>query len=157
VKNSQFDRQNIDDDTDFEEEDFDAEDDFEDEEPPLLPVSPETYAIVKRDFAHEPDEVKDALAQLIEAVKRRARTEALSAGTNTKEAYLAALDKTRQMMAEKNIEVPKLDRVKLDRAIDAIEIEARKNWKSVLREARSLSSKVSAAARSAWENWQHHR
>jgi hypothetical protein len=119
----------------------------------IIPVSPETHALVEREFAAEPDEVKDALKQLIEAVKRRATVEAKSAGNVTKEAYLAALAKTRQLMAERNIDLP-IDRERIDKSIGLLEVEARKNWQVAVTEAKHIGNKIGKLARKTWQTWQ---
>jgi hypothetical protein len=137
----------------FDREDDQLEFDRDDEELAIVHISRATDDMVEREFAAESDEIKDALKQLIEAVKHRAQTEAQSAGDVTKEAYLAALAKTRKLMADKQIDLP-LDRAQIDKSIGLIEVEARKNWQSVVKEARQIGKKLSRMARSAWENWQ---
>jgi PHD/YefM family antitoxin component YafN of YafNO toxin-antitoxin module len=124
----------------------------------LVHISAETHALVETELADEPDEVKDAVKHLIEAIKRRAQVEAKVAGEMTRETYLAAVKKARQLIEEKQLkppfgkEIPVEEyRDRLEKSIELIENEAKKNWDSVTKEAKHFGDKLADAAKAAWE------
>jgi hypothetical protein len=125
----------------------------------IVHISPETNALVERELPDEPDEVKEAVKHLIEAIKKRAQVEAKNAGEITRETYLSAVKKAKELIEEKQLTPPPFAkdlpieeyRDRLEKSLHIVENEAKKNWDSVTKEAKHLGDKLADAAKAAWD------
>jgi polyribonucleotide nucleotidyltransferase len=125
----------------------------------IVHISRETDELVETELHQESDEVKAAVKHLIEAIKKRAQVESKAAGDMTRETYLSAVKKARELIEEKQLKPPSFGkdipveeyRDRLEKSIDLIENEAKKNWESVTKEAKNLGDKLADAAKAAWE------
>lgn len=110
-------------------------------------ISEETNALVEAEMAGESDALKSETKSLIDAIKKRAQSEAQTAGDLTREAYLNAVRQARE-----NIEQNKLvDPERIAYSIKLIQYEAEKNWESVLKEVATLGDRLADAAKAAWD------
>jgi hypothetical protein len=110
-------------------------------------VTPQTNALVDKEMAGETDDVKNATKSLIDAIKKRAQSEAQSAGMLTRETYLNAVRQARE-----NIESNQLiERDRIEHAFEMIQQEAQKNWDSVNKEVQDLGDRLQSAAKAAWD------
>jgi hypothetical protein len=132
---------------------------LEDSTRAIVHISRETDELVENELSHEPDEVKAAVKHLIEAIKKRAQVESKTAGDMTRETYMSAVRRARQLIEEKQLKPPTFSkdlpveeyRDRLEKSMELIENEAKKNWKSVTKEAKTLGDKLADAAKAAWE------
>ncbi|MBD1920873.1 hypothetical protein H6F77_07205 [Microcoleus sp. FACHB-831] len=110
-------------------------------------ISEETNALVEAEMAGESDALKGETKALIDAIKKRAQSEAQTAGDLTRDAYLNAVRQARE-----NIEQNKLvDPERIAYSIKLIQYEAEKNWESVLKEVATLGDRLADAAKAAWD------
>lgn len=110
-------------------------------------ISEETNALVEAEMAGESDALKNETKALIDAIKKRAQSEAQTAGDLTREAYLNAVRQARE-----NIEQNKLvDPERIAYSIKLIQYEAEKNWESIVKEVATLGDRLADAAKAAWD------
>lgn len=110
-------------------------------------IAQETSALVEREMAGESEAVKSETKALIDAIKKRAQSEAQSAGTLTREAYLNAVKRARATIEENKL----IERDRIEHSFEMIQSEAEKNWQSVAKEVSELGDRLSEAAKAAWE------
>lgn len=110
-------------------------------------ISQETSALVEREMAGESEAVKSETKALIDAIKKRAQSEAQSAGTLTREAYLNAVKRARATIEENKL----IERDRIEHSFEMIQSEAEKNWQSVVKEVSELGDRLTEAAKAAWE------
>lgn len=121
----------------------------------IVEVTPQTDALVNKEMAGEPDELKSETKALIDAIKKRAQLEASSAaqtaeslGTLTRQTYLDAVRKARESLEQNQ---PMIERDRVEHSIKLIQEEAEKNWESVVNEVKEFGDRLSEAAQAAWE------
>ena len=110
-------------------------------------ISQETNALVEREMAGESEAVKSETKALIDAIKKRAQSEAQSAGTLTREAYLNAVKRARMTIEENKL----IERDRIEHSFEMIQSEAEKNWHSVVKEVSEIGDRLAEAAKAAWE------
>ncbi|MBD2773254.1 hypothetical protein [Iningainema tapete] len=113
----------------------------------VVQVSPQTNEVVEREMAGETDEVKQETKALIEAIRRRAQSEAESAGTLTLETYLNAVRRAREAIEGDKI----IERDRLERSWLNIQEEAERNWYLLVKEVSQLGDRFQDAAKAAWD------
>lgn len=111
----------------------------------IIPQS--TNELVEREMAGESDDVKRETAALIDALKKRAQVEAQSAGSLTRETYLNAVRQAREAI-EGN---PLIERDRIEYSWRLLQMEAEKNWDSIVKEAAQLGDRLADAAKAAWD------
>lgn len=112
----------------------------------VVHVSPQTNEMVETAMAGETDDVKRETKALIEAIKRRAQSEAESAGELTLETYLNAVRRAREAIEGEKI----IERDRLERSLMIIQEEAEKNWHLLFKEVAELGNRFQDAALAAW-------
>lgn len=115
----------------------------------VVQVSPQTNEMVETEMAGETDDVKYETKALIEALKRRAQSEAESAGTLTRETYLNAVRQAREAIEGEKL----IERDRLERSWTTIQEEAEKNWDLFWKEFAELGDRFQDAAKAAWETF----
>lgn len=110
-------------------------------------ISAQTSDLVDTEMADESDDLRSETKALIDALKKRAQSEAQSAGTLTRETYLSAVRRARETIEQNQL----IERDRIENAFDLIQKEAEKNWQSVLKEATELGDRLADAAKAAWE------
>ncbi len=111
----------------------------------IIPQS--TTDLVESQMAGESDDVKRETAALIDALKKRAQVEAQSAGTLTRETYLNAVRHARESI-EGN---PLIERDRIEYSWRLLQMEAEKNWDSIVKEVAQLGDRLADAAKAAWD------
>ena len=114
----------------------------------LVEITPETDALVEKEMAGETDELKRETKALIDALKKRAQSEAQSAGTLTRETYLNAVRKARETIEHNK---PLIERDRIEYSFKLIQMEAEKNWESIVKEVATFGDRLADAAKAAWE------
>ncbi|MBD2412277.1 hypothetical protein FACHB389_20060 [Nostoc calcicola FACHB-389] len=119
----------------------------------IVEISSQTDELVEVEMAGESDEVKRETKALIEALKRRAQAEADSAGTVTRETYLNAVRRARELIEGRK--VMEGDRVNIENAWAVILDEAQRNWYLMMKDVVDFNFRVQKAAKAAWETFNH--
>ncbi|MBD2439211.1 hypothetical protein [Nostoc sp. FACHB-110] len=115
----------------------------------VVEISSQTNEVVEAEMAGETDELKRETKALIEALKRRAKAEAESAGTLTRETYLNAVRQAREAIEGEKL----IERDRLENAWTVIQEEAEKNWHLLWKEFADFSDRLQSAAKAAWETF----
>ena len=110
-------------------------------------ITPQTSSMVETEMAGESEDLKGATKALIDAIKKRAQSEAQSAGTLTREAYLSAVQRARTAVEENQL----IERDRIEHSFEMIQQEAEKNWQSVVKEVSELGDRLTDAAKAAWD------
>ncbi|NEQ18796.1 MAG: hypothetical protein F6K28_01655 [Microcoleus sp. SIO2G3] len=113
----------------------------------VVHVSPQTNEMVETEMAGETDEVKDETKALIEAIRRRAQSEAESAGTLTRETYLNAVRQVREALEGDKL----IERDRIEHAFAVLQQEAEKNWHLLFKEIAEVGDRFQDAAKAAWD------
>ena len=115
----------------------------------VVEVSPQTHEMVETEMADETDEVKHETKALIEAIKRRAQSEAESAGTLTLETYLNAVRRAREAIEGEKL----IERDRLERSWTNIQEDAERNCHVLLKEVAEVGARFQDAAKAAWDTF----
>lgn len=110
-----------------------------------------TDTLVEQATPGRGDDVKHETQALIDAIKKRAQSEIQSAGDLTREAYLTAVRQAREAIENDKL----IDRDRLEHSFQQIQQEAEKNWNSVMQEMESFGTRLSEAAKTAWDKFLH--
>ncbi|MDZ8027726.1 MAG: hypothetical protein RMX35_28565 [Nostoc sp. DcaGUA01] len=119
----------------------------------IVEISSQTDELVELEMAGESDEVKRETKALIEALRRRAQAEADSAGTLTRETYLNAVRRARELIEGRK--VMQRDRVQLENAWAIIQDEAQRNWYLMMKDLVDFNYRLQKAAKAAWDAFNH--
>jgi hypothetical protein len=111
-----------------------------------IEIIPQTNELVENEKSSDDDLQRETKA-LIDALKKRAQVEAQSAGSLTRETYLNAVRRARETI-EGN---PLIERERLEYSWHSIQMEAEKNWDSVVKEVAELGDRLTDAAKAAWD------
>ena len=121
----------------------------------IVEISPQTDALVEKEMAGESDDLKRETKALIDAIKKRAQAEAAAAtetaqsvGTMTRDAYLDAVRKARETLEQNQL---LFERDRVEYSMKLIQMEAEKNWESILNEVKEWGDRLTEAAKAAWE------
>jgi hypothetical protein len=113
----------------------------------VIEISPQTNEMVEAEMVGETDELKRETKALIEALKRRAQSEAESAGTLTRETYLNAVRQAREAIEREKL----IERDRLENTWASMQEETEKNWHLLIKEITDFSDRIQDAAQAAWE------
>ncbi len=118
----------------------------------IVEFSPETNALVEKELSGESDEVKRETKALIEAIKLRAQSEAKAAGDFTRETYLNAVRQAKETIEQNQLIKPQpIEPERITESIRLIQMEAEKNWESIVKEVATLGDRLADAAKAAWD------
>jgi hypothetical protein len=112
----------------------------------IVPVSPETDALVEKEMAGESDVLKAETKALVEAIRRRAQSEIENAQTLTQDAYLNAVRTARETVENNSL----LDPKRIEYSVEMIQRDAMENWQKTLDEIAALGDRLQEAAKVAW-------
>jgi hypothetical protein len=113
----------------------------------LVEVSPETNELVEREMSGETDALKQETKALIDAIKKRAQSEAQTAGNLTRDTYLNAVRRARESVEQSKL----VDPERIAYSMKLIQMEAEKNWESIIKEVATFGDRLADAAKAAWE------
>lgn len=119
----------------------------ETKETTIVPVSPETNALVEQEMAGESDQLKAETKALVEAIKKRAQSEIENAQTLTQDAYLNAVRSAREAIEQNKL----LDPKRIEHSVEMIQRDARENWQKTIDEIAALGDRLQEAAQVAWD------
>lgn len=113
----------------------------------IVPVSPETNALVEQEMAGESDQLKAETKALVEAIKKRAQSEIENAQTLTQDAYLKAVRSAREAISSNQL----LDPKRVEHSVEMIQKDAQENWQKTVDEIAALGDRLQEAAQVAWD------
>lgn len=113
----------------------------------VVEISPQTEELVETEMAGETDELKRETKALIEALRRRAQSEAESAGKLTRETYLNAVRKAREAIEKEKI----IERDRLEYFWSVFQEETERNWHLMMKEFVDFSNRFQNAVKAGWE------
>ena len=119
----------------------------ENQETDIVPVSPETNALVEQEMAGESDQLKAETKALVEAIRKRAQSEIENAQTLTQDAYLNAVRSAREAIEKNQL----LDPKRIEHSVEMIQRDAEKNWQKTADEIAALGDRLQEAAQVAWD------
>lgn len=113
----------------------------------LTEYDPEMHALVKQEMPNASEEVQRETVELIEAIKRRAQAEAQGAGDLTKDTYVTAVRKIREAIEQDKL----FDPERIEYSFKLLQMDAEKNWESILKEVSTFGDRLADAAKAAWD------
>ena len=113
----------------------------------IVPVSPETNALVEQEMAGESDQLKAETKALVEAIRKRAQSEIENAQTITQDAYLTAIRNAREAVENNSL----LDPKRIEHSVEMIQRDAQENWQKTVDEIATLGDRLQEAAQTAWD------
>lgn len=119
----------------------------ETQETTIVPVSPETNALVEQEMAGESDQLKAETKALVEAIRKRAQSEIENAQTLTQDAYLNAVRSAREAIEQNQL----LDPKRIEHSVEMIQRDAQENWQKTVDEITTLGDRLQEAAQAAWD------
>lgn len=119
----------------------------ETKETTIVPVSPETNALVEKEMAGQDNQLKEETKALVEAIKKRAQSEIENAQTLTQDAYLNAVRSAREAIEQNKL----LDPERIEHSVEIIQKEAQENWQKIADEIADLGNRLQEAAQVAWD------
>ena len=115
----------------------------------LVEYSEQTKLLVNNapEMAGASDEVKNETMALIEAMKRRAQSEAQGAGNLARDTYLSAVKQAREAIEQNKI----FDAKRIEDSFTLLQRDAEKNWEAIAQEVSTFGDRLADAAKAAWE------
>ncbi|MEW6494574.1 MAG: hypothetical protein AB1589_18955 [Cyanobacteriota bacterium] len=115
----------------------------------LVEYSPsqETRDLVNQNMPGESDEIKNETMALIEAMKRRAQSEAQGAGNLARDTYLSAVKQAKEAIDQNKI----FDPERIEYSFKLLQMDAEKNWEAVVKEVSTFGDRLADAAKAAWD------
>lgn len=93
------------------------------------------------------DDITQETKALIDAIRKRAQAEAVSAGTLTRETYLNAVRKVRESLEDSQL----IERDRIEYSWQMLQKEAEKNFELITKEVAELGDRLTDAAKAAWD------
>jgi hypothetical protein len=113
----------------------------------VAPYDPEMHALVKQEMPGASEDVQKETIELIEAIKRRAQVEAKGAGDLTRDTYLTAVRQIREAIEQDKL----FDKERIEYSFKLLQMDAEKNWESIMKEVSGLGDRLADAAKAAWD------
>lgn len=113
----------------------------------IVPVSPETDAIVEQEMTGQDEQIKAETKALVEAIRRRAQSEVENAQTISQDAYLNAVRNARETLEQNELLNPK----RIEHSVEMIQRDVEQNWQKTVDEIATLGDRLQEAAQAAWD------
>jgi polyhydroxyalkanoate synthesis regulator phasin len=104
-------------------------------------------SLVTQTTPPETNEIKDETLALIDAIRKKAQSEAQKAGEFARDNYLEAVRRAREEIEKKDLFEPE----NIKEAMQQIQTEVEKDWDNLVKEVTSLGERLNDAAKAAWE------
>ena len=117
------------------------------EERALVEYDPEMRTLVRQEMPNASEQVQNETMALIEAIKKRAQSEAQGAGEVTRDAYLTAVRQIREVIEQDKL----FDKEQIEYSLKLLQMDAEKNWESIIKEVASFGDRLADAAKAAWD------
>ncbi|MBD0301016.1 MAG: hypothetical protein ICV85_02225 [Tolypothrix sp. T3-bin4] len=108
---------------------------------------PDLHALVKQEMPNASEDVQNETMKLIEAIKMRAQSEAKGAGDLPRDTYLTAVRQVREAIEQDKL----FDKERIEYSFKLLQMDAEKNWESIMKEVSSLGDRLADAAKAAWD------
>lgn len=113
----------------------------------IVPVSPETDALVEQEMTGQDEQIKAETKALVEAIRKRAQSEIENAQTISQDAYLNAVRNAREALEKNELLNPK----RIEHSVEMIQRDAEANWQKTVDEISALGDRLQEAAQAAWD------
>lgn len=113
----------------------------------IVPVSPETDAMVEQEMTGQDEQIKAETKALVEAIRRRAQSEIENAQTISQDAYLNAVRNARETLEQNELLNPK----RIEHSVEMIQRDVEQNWQKTVDEITTLGDRLQEAAQAAWD------
>ncbi len=111
-----------------------------------IEIIPQSSEMVENQMSGDGDLALETKA-LIDAIRKRAQSEAVSAGTLTRETYLNAVRKVRESLEDNQL----IERDRIEYSWQMLQKEAEKNFELITKEVADLGDRLTDAAKAAWD------
>ena len=118
-----------------------------DKETTIVPVSPETNALVEQEMEGQDEQIKAETKALVEAIRKRAQSEIENAQTISQDAYLTAVRNAREALEQNELLNPK----RIEHSVQMIQRDVEQNWQKTVDEIAALGDRLQEAAQAAWD------
>lgn len=113
----------------------------------VTPYDEKMHALVKQEMPDASEKVQNETMALIEAIKMRAQSEAKGAGELTVDTYLSAVRQIREAIEQDKL----FDKERIEYSFKLLQMDAEKNWETIVKEVSSIGDRLADAAKAAWE------
>ena len=113
----------------------------------IVPVSPETNALVEQEMEGQDEQIKAETKALVEAIRKRAQSEIENAQTISQDAYLNAVRNAREALEQNELLNPK----RIEHSAQMIQRDVEQNWQKTVDEIAALGDRLQEAAQAAWD------
>ena len=113
----------------------------------IVEVSPQTDALVEQEMPDASDDMRRETKALVDAIRKRAQAEAQAAGDLTRETYLTAVRQAREAIEQNKL----IDPDQIEKSFEMLQQDAEKNWNAIAAEIESFGTRLSDAAKAAWD------
>lgn len=113
----------------------------------LTEYDPAMSELVKQEMPNESEQMRQETMALIEAIKRRAQSEAKGAGELTRDTYLTAVKQIREAVEQDQV----FNKDRIEYSFKLLQMDAEKNWESIVKEVSTLGDRLADAAKAAWD------
>lgn len=113
----------------------------------VTPYDEQVHALVKQELPNASEQMQNETVELIEAIKRRAQAEAKGAGDLTRDTYLTAVRQVREAIEHDQL----FDKERIEYSFKLLQMDAEKNWESIVQEVSVLGDRLADAAKAAWD------
>ncbi len=110
-----------------------------------IQVSERNNTLVEENMPYAEERVKQETKQLIEAITRKAQLETQKVGEFAQDNYLEAIRNVRGEIEKLNF-----DPERVEEAIKLTQMDAEKNWESLVKEVEDFGNRLNEAAQAAW-------
>ncbi len=110
-----------------------------------IEISDRTESLVEQNMPEASQAVREETKELIEAITRKAQSEVQKAGEYAQETYLEAVRNLRSEVEQLNF-----DPERIEESIKLIQMDAEKNWESLVQDIESFGNRLNEAAQAAW-------
>ncbi len=113
----------------------------------LTEYDPKMRALVEKEMPNASEDVQKETLALIEAIKMRAQAEAQGAGDLALDTYLTAVRQAKEALEQNKI----FDKEQIEYSLKLLQMDAEKNWESIVKEVSTFGDRLADAAKAAWE------
>jgi hypothetical protein len=113
----------------------------------ITEYDPAIGELVNQQMPNESEQIRQETIALIEAIRRRAQAEAKGAGDFTRDTYLSAVRQAREAIEQNKV----FDPERIEYSFKLLQMDAEKNWESIVKEVSTFGDRLSDAAKAAWD------
>ncbi|MGB3613904.1 MAG: hypothetical protein WBA10_08935 [Elainellaceae cyanobacterium] len=107
---------------------------------PNDPTTPPNYPVM-------PEVAGQEAEALVNALRTRAMSDANATGTFVYDKYIEAVRQARENLEENKL----VDPYAMEKAVEQLQLEAEKNWQTLVNDVSTFGDRLSEAAKAAWD------